>query len=103
MPSMSRLISWVVSTSCRWPMLTVALSLGLAAISITYAGLALTFETSMLQLLPNGTPYVARYQDYSKEFGELDPVVVVVTGPTTVESQAYAAPLTPLLRQRTAR
>ncbi len=96
---MSRLISWVVSASCRWPMLTVALSLGLAAISITYAGLALTFETSMLQLLPNGTPYVVRYQDYSKEFGELDPVVVVVEGRTTVESKAYAARLTGLLRQ----
>jgi hopanoid biosynthesis associated RND transporter like protein HpnN len=80
-------------------MLTVALSLGLAAITIIYAGLTLTFETSMLQLLPNGTPYVARYQDYSKEFGELDPVVVVVEGRTTVESKAYAARLTGLLRQ----
>jgi len=99
MPSLSRLISWVVSTSCRRPMLTVVLSVGLAAISIAYGAITLTFEASMLQLLPKGTPYVMRYQDYSKEFGELDTVVIVVEGRTTAESKAYTARLTGLLQQ----
>src|SRR5229473_2908499 len=99
MPSLSRLISWMVSTSCRRPMLTVTLSLGLAAISIAYAAITLSFETSMLQLLPKGTPYVMRYQDYSKEFGELDTVIIVVEGRTITESKVYAARLTGLLRQ----
>lgn len=80
-------------------MLTVALSLGLTAISIAYAAFALTFETSMLQLLPGGTPYVVRYEDYSREFGELDSMVVVVEGRTAAESRAYAARLTGLLKQ----
>jgi hopanoid biosynthesis associated RND transporter like protein HpnN len=80
-------------------MLTVTLSLGLAAISIVYAAFALSFEASMLQLLPKGAPYVVRYQDYSKEFGELDTVVIVVEGRATAESKTYAARLTGLLRQ----
>jgi uncharacterized protein len=83
----------LVRVSTRRPLLTLLLSLALAALAIAYTTTRLRFEASTLHLLPPGRPYVALYRQYSAEFGELDDMVVVVQGRTIEESKAYAARL----------
>lgn len=93
-----RLLHRLVRSSCKRPILTVCLSLGLAALGIAYTFHALTFKTSTLHLLPPGQSYATLYREYSDDFGELDDIVVVVQGRTVEESKAYAARLVRELR-----
>jgi uncharacterized protein len=77
---------------------TIVIAIGLAAVSAWAVWARLGFETSQLHLLPRGQPYVARYRDYSKDFGELDEIVIAVHGRSLRESQAFAARLVTDLR-----
>jgi len=74
------------------------MALGLAAASVVVTMTRLTFETSELHLLPPGQAYVSRYREYSKAFGELDELVIVVRGRTRQQSRAFAARLAGELR-----
>jgi uncharacterized protein len=94
-----RVVRQLVRASSQCPRLTLLLSLGCAALAIAYTAGRLRFEASTLHLLPPGRPYVARYRQYSAEFGELDDMVVVVQGRTLAESKAYAARLVHELSQ----
>ena len=73
--------------------MTIGVAIGLAVVSVWVAWARLSFETSPLHLLPRGQSYVARYRDYSKDFGELDELIIVVRGRSLPESQAFAARL----------
>jgi len=93
-----RTLRAVVRLCCRHPRLTVVAGIGLAGLSLWVTAARLSFETSQLHLLPPGQPYVTRYRDYSKDFGELDEIIIAVRGPTLREPQAYASRLVGELR-----
>src|SRR5215470_10687967 len=93
-----RLLRGLVRLSCRRPVLTALLSLILAVAGIAYTLHALTFKTSGRDLLPKDAGYVVRYNQYAREFGELEDIVVVVEAPTFEVAKAYAARLVQELR-----
>ncbi|HEU4367000.1 MAG TPA: MMPL family transporter [Methylomirabilota bacterium] len=79
--------------SCRRPALTILLALALAAASVLYALHSLSFATSTRALLPRDAPYVLRYVEYDREFGELDDLAIVVEAPSLPEATVYAGRL----------
>ncbi|HUG36925.1 MAG TPA: hypothetical protein VML54_08255, partial [Candidatus Limnocylindrales bacterium] len=88
----------LVRVSCRRPLLTVVVSLALAAVSILYTLHGLTFKTSGRDVLPPDAGYVIRYQEYAREFGELEDIVVVVEARSFAAAKAYASRLVQELR-----
>src|SRR5207249_9624169 len=56
------------------------------------------FQTSNLGLMPPGQPYVERYRQYDREFGELDDLAIVVEAPSLPEATLYARRLVRELR-----
>ena len=94
-----RVLRGVVRVSCARPKLTVLLAILLAAVSVAYAARNLGFKTSQAELLPRSV-YIARYEEYEKQFGDLDDLVIVVEAPSLPEAQAYAARLVHELRTR---
>jgi uncharacterized membrane protein YdfJ with MMPL/SSD domain len=88
----------MVRMSCRRPRRTVALSLLLAAVGLAYTFHALTFETSTRALLPQSAGYVVRYAEYSRDFGELEDIVVVVEAGSFEAARAYGTRLAEELR-----
>ncbi|MCI0548555.1 MAG: MMPL family transporter [Candidatus Rokubacteria bacterium] len=94
-----RALRRLVRLACRRPLVTIAVSLVLAAVSIAYTLSALTFKTSTLDLLPRDAAYAVRWKEYVREFGELEDIVVVVEGGSFEAARAYAARLVQELRQ----
>jgi hopanoid biosynthesis associated RND transporter like protein HpnN len=88
----------LVRISCRHPLLTVVISLLLAAAALAYTVHALTFKTSGRDVLPQDAPYVKRYIQYARDFGELEDIVVVVEARSFEGAKAYAARLVQELR-----
>src|SRR5262245_42855355 len=88
----------LVRVSCHRPILTVAISLLLAAVGIAYTLHALTFKTSGRDVLPQNAAYVKRYIEYARDFGELEDIVVVVEARSFEGAKAYAARLVQELR-----
>ena len=86
--------------SCARPALTVALAVALAAGSVGYAVRTLTFATSTRALLPEGQPYIERYVELDREFGDLDELVIAVEAPSLPEATLYARRLVRALRTR---
>src|SRR5262249_30924168 len=80
------------------PMITVLLAVALTVLAIPVTLTTLTFETSNLHLLPPGQPYVERFREYSRQFGELDEIIIVVRSQSPAESKAYAARLVAALQ-----
>ena len=93
-----RLLRQLVRVSCARPTLTVLLSVLLAVAGIAYTLHALTFKTSGRDVLPQSAPYVKRYVEYAKNFGELEDIVVVVEARSFEGAKAYAARLVQELR-----
>ncbi len=93
-----RLLRRLVRVSCRRPILTVVVSLLLAAAGIGYTLHALTFKTSGRDVLSQDAPYVKRYVEYGRDFGELEDIVVVVEARSFEGAKAYAARLVQELR-----
>ena len=93
-----RVLRRLVQVSCRGPWLTIACSLLLGLLGVGYALHALTFKTSALSLLPAQAGYVLRYEEYAREFGELQDIVVVVEAGSFEGARAYATRLTEELR-----
>ena len=93
-----RALQRLVRLSCRHPLLTVVLSLALAAAGIGYTLHALAFKTSGRDVLPQSAGYVRKYVEYAREFGELEDIVVVVEARTFEAAKAYAARLVQELR-----
>ena len=76
--AVGRAVAALALASTRRPLVTVVISLLLAAAGTLYTLHALTFVTSNLRLLPQKASYVVRLQDYQRDFGELNDIVVVV-------------------------
>src|SRR5439155_26582295 len=87
--SVGRSLRCTVGFCGQHPLLVLTMALGLAAASVVFTMTRLTFETSELHLLPPGQAYVSRYREYSKAFGELDELVIVVRGRTRQQSRAF--------------
>ena len=88
----------LVRIACARPALTVALAAALALVSVVYTLENLTFATSTRALLPPGRPYVERYTQYEREFGDLDSIAIVVEAPSLTEATVYATRLVRKLR-----
>jgi hopanoid biosynthesis associated RND transporter like protein HpnN len=93
-----RLLRRLVRVSCRRPVLTIVVAVALAAASVLYALHSLSFATSTRALLPPDAPYIQRYVEYDKEFGELDDLAIVVEAPSLPEATVYAGRLVKELR-----
>ncbi|MDO8479353.1 MAG: MMPL family transporter [Candidatus Rokubacteria bacterium] len=93
-----RLLRRLVRLSCRRPLLTTLLSLILAVAGVTYTLHALSFKTSGRDLLPKDAGYVVRYNQYAREFGELEDIVIVIEARTFEAAKDYAARLVQELR-----
>src|SRR5439155_400079 len=62
------------------------------------AARSLALDTSKFQLLPSNQPWATLYQDYSRDFAQLEDIVVAVQSPSVETSAAYAARLERELR-----
>ncbi len=93
-----RLLRRLVRLSCRRPLVTTALSLILAVAGIAYTLHALSFKTSGRDLLPKDAGYVVRYNQYARDFGELEDIVIVIEAPAFEAAKDYAARLVQELR-----
>jgi hopanoid biosynthesis associated RND transporter like protein HpnN len=97
-----RALGLLVRVSCAYPILTVVLAALLTAASLWYTATNLGLATSTRALLPQGLPYVERFVEYDREFGELDDLVIVVEARSLPEATVYAARLVRELRIRQA-
>lgn len=75
---LARTLAWWVAVVCRWPRLFLAGSLLLAAVSIAFAWANLKYQTQRDDLLSPHKDFFKRWQQYVREFGEDDDMVVVV-------------------------
>jgi uncharacterized protein len=90
----------LVRASCRWPVLTLALGVALAVVSVWLAFAKLTFATSTADLMPRGHADMSRFQEYERLFGDVDELIIVVEAPGLDEAKTYAARLVRELRER---
>jgi hopanoid biosynthesis associated RND transporter like protein HpnN len=72
------------------PILTIVVSLVLAAVGVAYTRHALKFQTSSAELLPPDRPYVQQFKRYLGDFGELNDIVVVVQAPRVDQATSFA-------------
>ena len=93
-----RVLQSLVRVSRRRPLVTVALSVLLAVLGVAYTLHSLGFKTSGRDVLPQNAGYVQRYNEYARDFGELEDIVVVVEARTFEAAKAYAARLVQELR-----
>jgi len=100
--AVGRLLRRLVRVACAWPLLTVTLAVLLAGLSVWYALENLAFATSNRALLPQNEPYIQRYVEYDRSFGELDDLVIVVEARSLPEAKVYATRLVRELRARNA-
>jgi uncharacterized protein len=96
---LGRPLRHLVSVACRRPAVTVAVWLSLAAVMLGWSLVALRFETSSLRLLPRTARYVTLYEEYSRNFGELDDVLIVVESGDPARSVTFAEGLVERLRR----
>jgi hopanoid biosynthesis associated RND transporter like protein HpnN len=89
----------LVRVACARPRLTLAAAVLVALLSLVHALTSLRLETSTRALLPQDRPYLDRYAEYDREFGELDDLVIVVEAPPA-RATAYADRLVEALRER---
>src|SRR5438132_8822921 len=77
----------ITQVASRFPMLTLAACLGLAAVCTVYARDRLSFKTSRADLIDPKTEYHQRWINYTREFGDVtEDMVIVVEGddPATI-------------------
>ena len=90
----------LVRVACLKPVLTLALGVALAVVSVWYAVVTLTFATSVADLLPQGQTYMQRFNEYQQLFGEIDDLIIVVAAPSLPEAKVYASRFARELRLR---
>jgi hopanoid biosynthesis associated RND transporter like protein HpnN len=93
-----RVLRRLVRLACARPLLTVAVSIVLAALGIAYTLSALTFKTSGRDVLPPDASYVKGYVEIARDFGELEDIVVVIEARSLESAKAFAARLVRELR-----
>src|SRR4029453_13933530 len=87
-----RLLRRLVRLSCRRPLVTTSLSIILAVAGIAYTLHALSFKTSGRDLLPRDAGYVVRYNQYARDFGELEDSVIVMGAPASRRARGTPPP-----------
>jgi hopanoid biosynthesis associated RND transporter like protein HpnN len=92
-----RRIAHVATVRPAWTLIVAVL---LAGAGVGYAFTTLTLATSQRDLLPQNRPYIQRYVEYSKEFGELDDIAIAVEASSLTEAKEYAIRLVRELRTR---
>ncbi len=97
-----RALRFLVRSACAIPLLTLAVAVVLAGLSVWYALTTLTFATSTRALLPQGKAYIERYGELDREFGQLDDIVIVVEARSLPEAKVYATRLVRELKRRNA-
>ena len=93
MPSTSRTgrhLRRLVRAACARPRLTLLAAVALAVVSLVYAATTLTFATSTRALMPRNLPFIERYGELDREFGDLDDLAIVVEAPSLPEATVYA-------------
>ncbi len=85
-----RVLRRLVRLTCARPVVTLVVAGLLAAVSVVYAVVALTFSTSNLSMLPPNQPYVQRFVEYGQEFGDLDNLSIAVEASSPPEAKLYA-------------
>src|SRR5438046_10237274 len=88
-----RPLRWLVALSSRRPALTITAWLAVAVVMLAWAFVALRFETSMLRLLSPTARYVPLCEQFSRNFGELDEVLMSVESCVVPRSVAFAGRL----------
>src|SRR5690348_684617 len=73
------LAAWVTGV-CRHPWLVVVASLALVAVSVAFTLTHLSYQTQRNDLISPHKDYYKRWQQYVREFGDDDDMVVVVKG-----------------------
>jgi MMPL family len=76
--------------ACARPRVTLLTAVLLAAACLVYTIDTLTFATSTRALMPRNVPFIERYGQLDKEFGDLDDLVIVVEAPSLPEATVYA-------------
>jgi hypothetical protein len=94
------LLRRLVGLAAARPIWTLVLSCLLAAAGVVHAFTALTLKTSQRDLLPQRQPSIQRYAEYTREFGDLDDIAVVVEASSPTEAKEYASRLASELRTR---
>ena len=89
-PPTGALLSRVVRVVTIRPAVTIVVGLALALAGVLFAGHALTFQSSSVQLLPPHHLYVQRFKEHLHDFGDLNDIVVVIEAPSVPRAQAYA-------------
>ena len=95
-----RLLRRLARVATTHPLWVLTLAVLLAAAGVVYALTTLTLATSQRDLLPQGQPYIQRYVEYAREFGDLDDIAIVVEASSLTEAKEYAARLVRELRVR---
>jgi uncharacterized protein len=93
LPSTSRTgrhLRRLVRAACAHPRLTLLAAVALAVVSVVYAATTLTFATSTRALMPRNLPFIERYGEFDREFGDLDDLAIVVEAPSLPEATVYA-------------
>ncbi|MGH7335437.1 MAG: hypothetical protein ACREKS_22380, partial [Candidatus Rokuibacteriota bacterium] len=98
--TIGRLLRRLTHLSCARPWWTVVAAVVVAGLSVLYTLSFLTFKTSPRDLLPQDRPYILRWVEYSRDFGDLDDVAIVVEAPSLTEAKEYATRLVGELRTR---
>jgi hopanoid biosynthesis associated RND transporter like protein HpnN len=93
-------LQYLVRAACRRPIVTLALGVALATLSVWLAFARLTFATSTADLLPRGLADMSRFQEYERLFGDVDELIIVVEAPALADAKTYAARLVRELRER---
>src|SRR5262245_15909251 len=88
-----RAVAAVVRTCSRHSLLTLTVSVLLAAAAGAYTIHSLSFVTSAVLLLPQHARYVVKLKDYLKDFGAMQGVVVAIEASRPDTAKAYAARL----------
>jgi hypothetical protein len=99
-PTTGQFLRRVARVSAARPWWTLGVAVALAAVSVVYALTTLTLKTSPRDLLPQDRPYILRWVEYSREFGDLDDIAIVVEAPSLTEAKEYATRLVRELKMR---
>ena len=96
---LSPLLLMVTRVILRFPVTTLAVSVGLAAICVAYAVGHLGYKSSRLDLLNPKSDYNRLWIEYINEFGDEDDAVIVVEGPSRDQVVPVLAELSTALGQ----
>lgn len=93
-----RLLKLFVHLASVYPWSTVVLALVLAIASLFYTARGLGFRTSRQDLLSPHARYIQLYKEYSRDFGDLEVLVIAVEGSEVRRVKAFADSLSTRLK-----